>query len=393
MSAILIDKPGLQNQALEIFTTTNIQKNYIFNYLKGKIHCDFHERSQDGQRPVTALDAACQSLLARKLFPVHKNFRYFGLDYEVARLKTGIQRKLDQRDTLILSDLTLKSPKPFGQFDIVVSSNTLSHIHPIHWPVCSTNLINSVAPTGNLYVNLPNSSGLEQFLNSLAEHFLEVTYFYYTTHLSVKHDGNINILNIDQLRSLIQQCEINAPNISEYAQQVMVCATWRRTFEPAPRVDVCALDFDKIYADHSPKLVNRVRFNNIKDFLSGLIIDSRRTDERLIVAPEQFWNSDDGVLVKNAVNGLRYVSVRSVRELRESFEEGHIETPQSSGTVIFIGTELDYNQTSNEQKIMRETFNHFRSVSTSKNVTLVTVVCSTTTDGRKLTPSDFSVHG
>lgn len=374
-----------------LFSPVNIQKNYIFNYIKSISHASFAKHKLSNKEPFYMLDAASQSLLGRVLFPVDPLFRYVGLDIEANRLKEGVRRKLMESDTAFLFDIAGSKASKDVQFDLVVSSNTLSHIHEYLWGRSFRNLISFVRPMGDLYINMPINSSLNSALSLLNNNFVSVDFFYYTSYLSTGIENKIKINSIHQLASLVADCETSIPNNPIYHSQVMVVAKCRVDFSTQQ-----VSNYDFLYKAELQKLnnipcVDRLSFKNIREFLSSSNFNQLRRNS-LYLTSDLYANADDHRLLMNSIDASSCISI-SASSFNAHTVANKLDQLSGFRNYILIGAESRYLPNDPIIKDLRESFNCLRSYFSEGQKLFYSASFSEDSSHNKLELTDLLLHG
>ena len=204
------------NASLPPLCNFSIEKAYLWSLIRDKLN----ELSTTSLLPISILDAACHSLITRRMFPASAN--YYGIDVSISRLKLAFKQK-QSGDVLYLGDLTL--PLNLNScFDVVVSCNTLSHLPPIYLNDALNNLIRSVKSNGYFIVNIGLSRDFQSVAHRLLDSFSSVETVFLGTKSSREIDSHKNLEPSD-IPSLVAKYEQSVPNNACLHSQVLFYAS------------------------------------------------------------------------------------------------------------------------------------------------------------------------
>ena len=121
-------------------------KTFFFNMLARKL---------SGFSKGIALDAASANFKNRRLFETEG---YVGVDLDAEAVKEGLKKYPDQRNVGIVGDMNALGALPAGSFSLVVSTNTLDHLHAREIEPAIAALARLTSSDGMLFLqlSLPN---------------------------------------------------------------------------------------------------------------------------------------------------------------------------------------------------------------------------------------------
>lgn len=188
-------------------------------YLWGIVRQELKRCTADSTVKKDVLDAACHALITKDMFPA--NLNYFGLDIAYSRLQQAL-KTCNSNDQFYCADLT-KPLNLAGCFDIVVSCNTLSHLHVDQKDLAIDQLLNSCKKGGDFIVNTTIDEWFHILTAKLIDKFDSVWPIYFDSIYShgAEESGLVNEKNV---RQYIHEYEQSLPNDAAIHRQVLFIA-------------------------------------------------------------------------------------------------------------------------------------------------------------------------
>jgi hypothetical protein len=222
-----------------------MMKNLVFpdkitNYTNGLLACNHSRTKQyiwnalithlrletDAKKPedIPVLDAACSDYHCRHFFP--ETNIYHGIDLSRERLKAMLPRKR-AKDILIHGNITEKHKELESFFEIVVSTNTLTHLDPELRNRAIDALSDYVRPGGSFILNCFLTAGIGKAIKTLCTKFARVECLF--TQRLLESDGVNNgddYSNVNELLMDVEKYEIQwdaYTNLFKYRQVMLIC--------------------------------------------------------------------------------------------------------------------------------------------------------------------------
>jgi len=152
-------------------------KSFLFDFLEGKL-----KKFNQG----IGLDAASADFKNRKFFQTEK---YFGLDIDLAVLKSGVAKYNDDRTFGLYADLTNLESLPENSVEVLVSTNTLYSL-PLDSRIGAIEgLCRLVAPKGWFFCELSLDNKFSQCLVVIKKYFKKVKVIYYKNIFSQAYEN------------------------------------------------------------------------------------------------------------------------------------------------------------------------------------------------------------
>ena len=147
-------------------------KTFFFNMLARKL---------SGFSKGIALDAASANFKNRRLFETEG---YVGVDLDAEAVKEGLKKYPDQRNVGIVGDMNALGALPAGSFSLVVSTNTLDHLHAREIEPAIAALARLTSSDGMLFLQLSLPNLGDNTVSALKRTFKSVRVRYYRNKLS-----------------------------------------------------------------------------------------------------------------------------------------------------------------------------------------------------------------